>query len=170
MTPHAPQMMFTPPGARRASKKSIPSSRNTDKRGREMTKDSKLKQKKANAGNSTGISKRGAHLKAFCFKPGQSGNPSGRRKDRTVKMLAREYTVEAIETLARILKDEKATPAAQVAAATALLDRGWGRPVQQLEVGEAGAFSEMSDDDLDAFIASAVDRMAALGGDSKGVH
>jgi hypothetical protein len=78
-------------------------------------------------------------------------------------MLAREYTVEAIETLARLLKDEKATPAAQVAAATALLDRGWGRPVQQLEVGEAGAFSEMSDDDLDAFIASAVDRMDALG-------
>jgi len=50
-----------------------------------------------------------------------------------------------------------------------LLDRGWRRPVQQLEI-EAGAFSEMSDDDLDAFLASAVDRMATLGRSSKGVH
>jgi hypothetical protein len=35
-------------------------------------------------------------------------------------------------TLARIAADTKAPPAAQVAAACALLDRGWGKPLQMV--------------------------------------
>ncbi len=94
------------------------------------------------------------------FKPGQSGNPSGRAKaDKTVKALAREHTAAAIERLVSIVKDDSASPSAQVQAATALLDRGWGKPLQQLEVGEAGAFSDMDDVQLDAFIASASQRL-----------
>ena len=91
-----------------------------------------------------------------CFKPGQSGNPSGRPKvDKTLKALAREHTAAAIERLAAIMNDKGASPSAQVAAATALLDRGHGKPLQQLEVGDAGAFSDMDDKALDAFIANA---------------
>ena len=90
------------------------------------------------------------------FKPGQSGNPGGRPKvDKTVKALAREHTEDAVRTLAEILKNGAASESSRVQAASALLDRGWGRPLQQLEIGEAGAFSEMDEEAVDAFIASA---------------
>jgi hypothetical protein len=35
------------------------------------------------------------------------------------------------------------------------LDRAWGRPLQQIEVGPEGAFSEMSDEQIAAFISEA---------------
>jgi hypothetical protein len=37
------------------------------------------------------------------------------------------------------MKAKDATPAAKVSAATAILDRGWGKPVQALENGDNGA-------------------------------
>jgi hypothetical protein len=37
------------------------------------------------------------------------------------------------------MKSKDATHAARVSAATAILDRGWGRPVQALENGDNGA-------------------------------
>jgi hypothetical protein len=59
------------------------------------------------------------------FKPGQSGNPLGRPKAALdAQELARSHTVEAIATLVKALDDPKHC----VAAASALLDRGWGRP------------------------------------------
>jgi hypothetical protein len=58
-----------------------------------------------------------------------SGNPLGRpRAALDVQALAREYTVEAIQTLVSCLND----PKYKVAAATALLDRAWGRPMQAI--------------------------------------
>lgn len=67
------------------------------------------------------------------FKPGQSGNPSGRKKDQsTVRVLARKYTREAIGTLASIMKSPKASESARVAASEAILSRGWGKPTQML--------------------------------------
>jgi hypothetical protein len=72
------------------------------------------------------------------WKPGQSGNPRGRpRVVADVREAARKWTAEAIETLAAIMRDKKAPPAARGAAATALLDRGWGKPVQQIEAENA---------------------------------
>jgi hypothetical protein len=47
-----------------------------------------------------------------------------------VQELAREKSPEAITTLANIMRDAKAPPAARVAAANALLDRGYGKPTQ----------------------------------------
>lgn len=67
------------------------------------------------------------------WQPGQSGNPSGRPKsDARVRDLARAQTEKAIETLTTLMdcKDLKV----RALAAQALLDRGWGRPAQMIEL------------------------------------
>jgi hypothetical protein len=89
------------------------------------------------------------------FQKGQSGNPGGMPKGvGEVKKLARAFTRDAIETLAQIMKDLDQPASARVGAATALLDRGYGKPLQQVEHGDAGAFSDMDDAALDAYILS----------------
>jgi hypothetical protein len=61
-------------------------------------------------------------------------NPGGHPKGLSeVIALAREHTELAITTLVDIAKQTKAAPAARVAAVSALLDRGWGKPAQAIE-------------------------------------
>lgn len=68
------------------------------------------------------------------FAPGQSGNPGGRPRTLIdVQELARQHTEQAIRTLVQALDD----PKLRVQAACALLDRGWGRPVQSVEIDAA---------------------------------
>jgi hypothetical protein len=50
-----------------------------------------------------------------------------------VQNAARDYSTEAIETLARIMRNPKLPAAAQIAAACALLDRGYGTPSQTID-------------------------------------
>lgn len=69
------------------------------------------------------------------FPKGVSGNPGGRPKEvAEVRALAKEHSAMAVTTLADIAGDEQVDPRARVAAATALLDRGWGRPSQDIQV------------------------------------
>jgi len=74
------------------------------------------------------------------FQPGQSGNPGGRPKaPARVVELARAQTESAIFTLVEVMQNKKAPPSSRVAAAQALLDRGWGKPVQPVDGdGEGG--------------------------------
>jgi hypothetical protein len=73
------------------------------------------------------------------WKPGQSGNPGGRRKTAaTIIDLARTHSADAIKTLAEICNNPEAAPAPRVAAAIALLDRGWGRPPQTTDITSNG--------------------------------
>ena len=85
------------------------------------------------------------------FQKGKSGNPGGRpKKDRTIQQIAREYGPDALKTLAGIMRDTKATPAARVTASSVLLDRGYGKP-PQFNTGDPTQFRkavEMSDDEL----------------------
>jgi hypothetical protein len=52
------------------------------------------------------------------FRPGQSGNPTGRgRATLEVRDLARTYTEEAVRTLVAIMRSDRSLAAARVAAA-----------------------------------------------------
>lgn len=67
------------------------------------------------------------------FPKGSSGNPKGRPKEHEdVKLAARTYTRESIERLAFWMRSDD--PRASVMAADKLLDRGWGRPTQDLKL------------------------------------
>jgi len=61
---------------------------------------------------------------------GISGNPAGRPKD-TIGPLARERSIDAFNTIVALLesKDEKV----RLRAAEIILERGFGKPVQQIE-------------------------------------
>jgi hypothetical protein len=99
----------------------------------------------------------------MAWQKGVSGNPGGRpRRNAELTELARQHTAAALDALIKIAKTGK-SESARVAAASCLLDRGWGKPRQSLEhTGSDGApiqfgfkdipedLSKLSDDELDA--------------------
>jgi len=67
---------------------------------------------------------------------GVSGNPGGRpKKVKEVAEYAKKYTIEAIDVLVKIMRDDSAPETARIRAAEVILDRGLGKPVQSI-VGE----------------------------------
>jgi hypothetical protein len=60
---------------------------------------------------------------------------SGQRKSRTeIASLARGYTETVIKVLAGLVTREDVAPAARISAGLALLDRGWGKPTQSVNL------------------------------------
>jgi hypothetical protein len=114
------------------------------------------------------------------FVKGRSGNPSGRAKSppkfapdtddpdgadrRTVGNLvieARKFSGLAIDTLVELTKDNH-TDSTRFAAATALLDRGYGRPAQSVDLHlSADAITKRLSDMTDAELAALEARMIA---------
>ena len=67
------------------------------------------------------------------FMKGQSGNPAGRpREIGDLREMARKRTEQALETLTEVMLDKAAPPSARVTAANSILDRGFGRPSQEI--------------------------------------
>jgi hypothetical protein len=69
------------------------------------------------------------------WKPGQTGNPSGR--PRGLERLAREHTEEALSVLVNSMRSNDERIA--LTAAGLILDRGWGKPVQAISGGDDAA-------------------------------
>jgi hypothetical protein len=79
------------------------------------------------------------------FQKGESGNRSGRPKlDVTITELARAHGPRAIEVLAELMNDPKATASARAMAADRILDRAYGRP-PQLTTPDAIQFRRVAD-------------------------
>jgi hypothetical protein len=101
--------------------------------------------------------------KTTSFRPGQSGNPLGRPRNSDlvgpsktradVRELAKSYAPGAIETLKKVMDDPKAPPAARVGAATAILDRGWGKPTQPVDAN-VNFFEALPDHEQRALLAA----------------
>ena len=68
------------------------------------------------------------------WQKGQSGNPGGRVKAHPeLKAIACEYTSDAIGTAVAIMRNPEARDSDRLKAAEILLDRGHGKPRQELE-------------------------------------
>jgi Family of unknown function (DUF5681) len=103
------------------------------------------------------------------FKKGQSGNPGGKPKRfaelppeakaeaiqaiHDVKAAAKAETADAIKTLKTVMNNESAPSAARVGAAIAILDRGWGKPMQPVEAS-VSIFDQMTDDEQKTLLAA----------------
>ena len=53
-----------------------------------------------------------------------------------IRSLARQHTALAVKTLVGIAAQRTAPQSARVAVAQALLDRGWGKPKQEVEINQ----------------------------------
>jgi hypothetical protein len=91
---------------------------------------------------------------------GHSPNPGGRPKGyREVVEICRAETVASVRTLIAIRDNEEAAEATRVLAANSILDRGWGKPTQPIDMDpENREVGDMSREDLLAIVASGRDK------------
>src|SRR5262245_10188988 len=110
------------------------------------------------AESSAGTAKRGRGP-GRPFPEGVSGNPGGRAKEaHDVKEAARTWSMEAIKRLAHWMRGNDAR--ASIAAATAILDRAWGKPVQEIAGADGTAVIDLNIEVVRDSIAAKLQRIA----------
>jgi hypothetical protein len=72
---------------------------------------------------------------------------------RDVIELARSHTTDAIETLVAAMNSDSAPWGARIAAANAILDRGWGKPEQTVSAN-VSVFDQMTDSERKTLLAA----------------
>jgi hypothetical protein len=83
-----------------------------------------------------------------------------------IASLARQHTAGALKTLAHIMNEPDAPPSARVSAAQALLDRGWGKPAQTMDMTvRRVSAKELPDDELADIAAGSGEGVAEQAGD-----
>lgn len=91
---------------------------------------------------------------------GVSGNPKGRPPGRPnpstqvgwariadIREYAKQWTEEAVDVTVSIMRDVSAPPSSRLAAAQAIIDRGWGKAVQAVDA-TVNTYERMSDAEL----------------------
>ena len=77
--------------------------------------------------------------------------------------LCRKHTPAAISSLVSIMSDKGALPAARVSAASAILDRGWGKPPQAITASVQGPLAESFAEILEGIDGSKMERFKDAG-------
>jgi len=107
------------------------------------------------------------------FEKGKSGNPGGVPKAlKELKTLAREHSTRAVARLAELMEEDGAVG---VAACNSILDRGWGKPTQAVEVSgpEGGpvafeALEDLTDEQLEQLERTLAKAVAVAGAGGEG--
>jgi len=79
------------------------------------------------------------HANEKTWQKGKSGNPGGRSprvgpNGETLAELARAHTAAALSTLVSICSGKTNEPKDRISAAVAILDRGWGKPKESVDI------------------------------------
>lgn len=101
------------------------------------------------------------------WKPGQSGNPTGlvkpERAEEHVAQLARKHTVAAINCLVSVMGNDENPPRVRIIAAEAILDRGWGKAEQHIEINaQSEATLRLAGVDLRGFESALVSALSPV--------
>jgi hypothetical protein len=103
------------------------------------------------------------------FKPGQSGNPSGRPKGLLpIRTLCRRVTYELYEKALAMIRDDETPPAVKATLIATMWDRGWGRPTQSITMRQE-EIAQLTDSDLAAIAAGNDFEAVEAGADQNGV-
>lgn len=80
-----------------------------------------------------------------------AGRPRGAKNKATLELkgLAQQHTEDALKTLVEIMLSAESSDKARVAAANAILDRGFGKPHQSIDAEITGTIADITDDELD---------------------
>ncbi len=97
--------------------------------------------------------------------PGESKMPTPKVADyRPIALRARDWTHLALATLVIVMRDVTAPAASRVTAATAMLDRAYGKPTDRIEnISDPNALDRMSDEQIELLVAALRTDAAARG-------
>lgn len=94
-----------------------------------------------------------------------AGRPPGvpNKVTASVREAASIFSDEAVQTLAQVMRDDKAPAIARIAASNAILDRAHGRPTQAVEVELSTPLSQPEKNELEGAMRDGYEALKAAG-------